>query len=592
MIDSIIHLNRTDKLSNKAQSDINISYGNIAVEAKENFQPTASESQFDTLAQLQQYNLNFPNYANPCELYQTVLDGTALALPSVPEQTNIGLWSKQTSNDDGTFTTPIVLTLTSYGKYTSEGLTLTFDTDNGIYSNHISIVWYRDNEELSREDFFLDSASYYCENKVSLYNKIEITFFNLNMPQNRLRLRSIDYGYGTAFKGNELKEIKLIQEIDPISSEISINTVDFTVCNNSEKELSFQEKQPISIYFNGELKATVFVNNSVRNTKKDWKIQCEDYIGILDGIYYYGGIYNNVNAGLIISDIFSVANVPYSIEDELSAARISGYIPYTTCGEALKQVAFAIQAVVDTSNGDKVRIFSLGNDIKQTIPLDRVLQGQKFPNYDAVTGVEITAHTYKAINEESTVYDANESGIGNDIFVVFSEPMHTLNIVNGEILESGANYAKINAYSGCVLSGKKYQHTMNIRTLDNPYVLASEVKKRASIDGATLVSEINVDNVLNKCYNYIVNTKEVRFRAVEGKHVTIEGFKYGKNKYGNFKYGNENIKIITRDLPINVGDVLNVETEYMGNVLGRNIRQTFSLSDGIIIKDIIVKGDR
>ena len=65
-----------------------IRYGDVAPEAKENFVPTASESEFDTLAQLQQYNLNFPNYANPCELYQTVLDGTATAFPSVPEQAN------------------------------------------------------------------------------------------------------------------------------------------------------------------------------------------------------------------------------------------------------------------------------------------------------------------------------------------------------------------------------------------------------------------------------------------------------------------------------------------------------------------------
>ena len=42
-----------------------IKYGDGAPEAKENFVPTASESEFDTLAQLQQYNLNFPNYANP-----------------------------------------------------------------------------------------------------------------------------------------------------------------------------------------------------------------------------------------------------------------------------------------------------------------------------------------------------------------------------------------------------------------------------------------------------------------------------------------------------------------------------------------------
>ena len=593
MIDSIIHLNPIYKPVAIAKNDVFIRYGNIAPEAKENFFPSASENEFDTLAQLQQYNLNFPNYANPCELYQTVLDGTAEAFPSMPENANLGLWSEQISNDDGIFATPIVLTLTSDGKYTSEGLTLTFDVENGIYPNHISIVWYRDGKELSREDFFPDSASYYCENKVDFYNKVEITFFDLNMPKNRLKLRSIDYGYGVVFQGDELKGVKLIQEIDPISSEISINTGDFTVYSKSGIEFSFTTKQPISVYFNGRLQSTVFVKKSVRKTKSTWQIQGEDYIGILDGIYYYGGIYNNVSAGILISDIFSVANVPYSIENGLNDIIISGYIPYTTCREALMQVAFAIQAVVDTSNSDVVKIFSLDDEVKQKIPLDRIFQGQNFPEDDAVTGVEVVSHTYKAINEESIVYEAEESGTGNGIFVKFSEPMHTLNIINGEILESGANYARIDAYSGCVLSGKKYEHTMQTKRLDNPYVLASEAKKIASISNATLVSANNIDNVLNKCYNYITKTKGVRLRAIECKRIMGgEYIKYGEQKYGSFKYGEKSAKIVIRDKPINIGEMLDIETEYLGNIVGRNIKQTFSLSGGTIVKDIVIKGDK
>ena len=116
-----------------------IRYGDVAPEAKENFVPTASESKFDTLTQLQQYNLDFPNYANPCGLYSVVLDGTASAFPSVPEQANLGLWSERITNENGLFVDengneePIILTLTSKGQYSSQGLTFTFDTYNQIY---------------------------------------------------------------------------------------------------------------------------------------------------------------------------------------------------------------------------------------------------------------------------------------------------------------------------------------------------------------------------------------------------------------------------------------------------------------------------
>ena len=253
-----------------------IQYGDVAPEAKENFVPTASESEFDTLAQLQQYNLNFPNYANPCELYQTVLDGTAQAFPSAPDDANMGLWSEQLSNDDGTFTEPIVLEFESAGQYSSQGLTLTFDTYNNIYATRLNIKWLRITDEgittLADKDFTPDNAFYFCHKKVENYNKVVITFYSLNMPKNRLKLRVIDYGYGTIFYGGELRNTKIIQEIDPISTQISINTADFTLDSKTNIEYSFQQRQPLSVYFNGELKATTFVKSAKRKARFLWEI--------------------------------------------------------------------------------------------------------------------------------------------------------------------------------------------------------------------------------------------------------------------------------------------------------------------------------
>ena len=422
-----------------------IRYGDVAPEAKENFIPSVNDkADFVNLSQLQQYNLNFPNYANPCELYQTVLDGTAQAFPSVPEQANLGLWSERISNDKGFFVDengekePIVLTLTSEGQYSSQGFTFTFDTYNQIYPTHINIKWFRyaegTMEELSPDggvNFYPDNAFYFCRNFVKNYNKVVITFHSLNMPKNRLKLRVIDYGYGAFFYGDELRGVKLIQEIDPISTQISINTADFTLDSKTDMEYSFQAKQPLSVYFNGELKATTFVKKSTRKAKRLWSVQSEDYIGLMDSIPYYGGIYTEKNAVELLTDIFTVAKVTYSIDDVFADAVVTGYIPFTTCREALMQVAFAIQAVVDTSNSDVVKVFALEEDVKQTIPLNRIMQGQNFADEETVTGVEVTVHAYKSITETIDAYDSTESGTGENIFVKFREPLHDLSIMNG-----------------------------------------------------------------------------------------------------------------------------------------------------------------
>ena len=117
---------------------VRIEYGDIAVEAKESFvASTTDKANFVDLSQFQKYNLNVENYANPCEMYQTLLDGSMSLFPDYPENENMGLWSESISGADGSFTNAPVLTLQSTGQYMSVGLTLTFDTDNNIFANDI-----------------------------------------------------------------------------------------------------------------------------------------------------------------------------------------------------------------------------------------------------------------------------------------------------------------------------------------------------------------------------------------------------------------------------------------------------------------------
>lgn len=576
------------------RNGVAIQYGDVAVEAKENFTPTASESEFDTLNQLQQYNLSFTNYGNPCELYSVLLDGETELLPQDYDGLNIGLISENISETDGTFTEPIVLTLESVGQYTSQGLTFTFDTYNEIYAKDINIKWYRVVEGaetlLDDVDFVPDSAFYFCQNQVLNYNKLVITFNAINMPENRLRLRVIDYGYGTFFYGDELRNVKLIQEIDPISSRISINTADFTLDSKGSIEYNFQQKQPLSVYFNGILRATTFVKSSKRKAKFLWDVKSEDYISLMDSTPFAGDIYNNKDAVALLEEIFAVAKVPYTISDDFDGLTVTGYIPYTTCREALMQVAFAIMAVVDTSNSENVDVFKLDTTPTQTIPLNRIMQGQNFDTGDRVTAVEVLSHTYTPISETVEAYKAEDSGTGQNIFVKFSEPLHDLSITNGTIVSRETNYAIIDANTNCVLTGQKYDHITTAHKQNNPVILASDLENVIAIEQATLVSNNNVDNVLQNCYNWLIKTDTTNLKIVEGKTVIENGIlKYGQKKYGTFKYGEEIPPTIIYDEVVDVGDTIRAETEYLGIVEGVAIKQTYSLNGNIIIKDTVMK---
>ena len=192
---------------------------------------------------------------------------------------------------------------------------------------------------------------------------------------------------------------------------------------------------------------------------------------------------------------------------------------------------------------------------------------------------------------------ANESGKGQNIFVKFSEPLHDLTIINGTFATDDegnelkhTNYAVINARAGCILQGQKYEHTTQTRRKDNPVVLASEVEKVVTIENATLVSQYNIDNVLEKCYNWLIKTNQTNLKIVEGKHVQYGDYiKYGEKKYGTFKYGEKYPNIVTYDKGVNVGEIINAETEYLGVVSGRLIKQSFNLNGNIIVKEAVLK---
>lgn len=577
-----------------------IQYGDVAPEAKENFYPAASESEFDSLLQLQEYNLNFLNYANPCEKYQTILDGESIEFPSNPKGCNFGLWSTQVSDDNGNFANPIVLELESSGQYSSQGLTLTFDTFNEIYATSVNIKWLRvidgNVAVISEKNYTPDKAFYFCQNWVENYNKLIITFYSINMPYNRLKLRVIDYGYGTFFYGDELRNVTLIQEIDPISTQISINTVDFVLDSKSDMVYSFQAKQPLSVYYNGELKATAFVKSSKRKARTLWEMKCEDYIGLMDSIPYPGGMYENHNSYELIEHIFSVAKIPCKIDENFRDVTVTGYIEYSTCREALMQVAFAVQAVVDTSNSEVVKVFRGNDETTQEVPLNRIMQGQNFKDEETVTDVSIMVHSYvpkEEIPENAiNVYNALEDGVGQNIYVRFPEPLFGLYTNGGgEILEYNSNYAIVNVTSKYFrLSGYGYEHYTKTVSKKNPLVLASEIKKSVVIKDATLVSDANVNAVLDKCYNWLTKTHTTNLDIVEGKHVQYGDYiKYGNIKYGEWPYKHKYPNIISYDKVVNVGDVISAETEYLGVVTGRLIKQKYKLTGNVVIKEAVLR---
>ena len=138
-----------------------------------------------------------------------------------------------------------------------------------------------------------------------------------------------------------------------------------------------------------------------------------------------------------------------------------------------------------------------------------------------------------------------------------------------------------------VLSGKTYEHTEVVKSVKNPYLLSTDPEHIMSVQGATLVSPQNIDELKQKCYDYFEQTRKVNSRIVERKSRSNIGVKYGEKTYGSFKYCGSTS--VTGDQAVKVGDLVNIETEYLGSIRGRVLKQTFNLNGGILVKNTVIK---
>lgn len=580
---------------------VSIQYGDIAPNAKENFNITTTEDYLNKVDNLYRYNMELTNYGNPCELYQTVLDGNSTLIPSNTTDINEGIWSEQVTDEDGKFVSPIRILLQSEEQYSSQGFTFTFDKFNNIYPTNINIAWQREIDgeitTLSTQTFTPDSGVYFCRNQVNNFNRVLIRVYSLNMPYNRLKIECIDYGYGTIWYGDQLSNVKCIQEIDPIATSVPICTTDFTLNSKNDMIYSFQNTQPIITRFNDKIINATFIKKGTRTSQHVWEVQSEDYVSLMSNVTYVGGMYTDENAYDLLVNIFTTAKVPYEIPDEIKELTITGYLPYTNCKDALIYVLFAIQYIATTANLDHVKVCRLNNEISQTIGLDRIMQNPKFENTDTVTGVKLSVYTYKRNSDDVDVYKAEDSGTGENIFVKFSEPLHDLAIKNGSFVKDengndmvGTNYAYINANDGCLLWGEKYTKTETFVTKDNPVTLALDTDNVITYTNNTLINPNNADMVAENCLNYNVVNQKSTLKIVDRYITPLDTYPvYNECTYGELNYMQLSNNPGYFDKYTYVGDKIAYKTEYNGDMTGTIIKQTFTLNGNNINKETVLK---
>lgn len=506
-----------------------IMFGFVDVTAKEDSSLTVNDKQdFVDLADLKEEELEEVKYGT-CEKNQFALDGTFELMPDTLD--NMGWWSNQMSDEDGNFTTPLTMEINFTQPHSSLGISLIF-SKAGDYCSKLNTKFYGISGNLiCNVDFYPDRYDYVCNKVVEDYTKIVITFYGTNNPYRYLKLYRILYGANVLFEGDNLMSANILEEVDLLSSEVSINTLDFTVYSADDKfniinpegfYRLLQQRQKLhvteTIVKEEKVKGmgTFYLDTWKNEKDKTMKFGAIDLIGVIDKTDFNGGMYKDVTFASLLGEIFTSAGLEsdeYEIQEDLKQITLTGYIPICSHREALQQVIFAVGAVADCSRSDKIKIYTV-EDLEENNIIEKanIFQGtREIEQNELVTGVQIVSHTY-AEGEELEELAKQELDIG-DNKILFSEPVHDLTCTGGTIVESNCNYAIINCTEATevTITGYKYKDNLQTYLVEVKNLNSSQKQNTLKIENAYLINKSNAKTVAKRVLDYYQKTYRTSF---------------------------------------------------------------------------------
>lgn len=296
-----------------------------------------------------------------------------------------------------------------------------------------------------------------------------------------------------SFAGRKIKALKIHKEIGLLTDQLAIDTLTAEV--ESETKPTVGRYTPITVYRDGEVTG-VFFNGQIKDSgKQHYSIYAESDIALLDYDYHPGGMYAGVNAGVVIAEI--MGDVPYAIHPDVAALKLYGYLPYASKRQNIQQILIATGAAIRRNSEGNMYFTALTGETKGVFDGSRIFDGGELLEEPIVTAVQVTEHEYVETNEEMEL--VAETFTSAETFK-FAEPVHSLAITGGTILESSVNHAKIQGTGDVTLTGKKYRHTTKIITKGT--VTGTPTDKTVTVTDATLITAINSSHVAQRLYDY------------------------------------------------------------------------------------------
>lgn len=318
------------------------------------------------------------------------------------------------------------------------GLTILFDTLNQVYPKIVKVSLYSvdesGNEALITEanNSKVSDAALYIDIAAENVSLIKIEAGKMNLPYARLKIANIFCGKILRIS-DEIMACDIIEQINPISEYLPYNTCDITMRNSSGIVYDETKRQTFEVYHNGKLRGVYFAYGILSITDSTTKYMCYDCIGLLEKYVFLGDVYNEISVEELVDKIFSSAGIeemkPKSFPN--TGYKVSGWIPITTCRNALWMVLNAYGWCANTARRRRIEILnydihplSISSNISNTAD---AAFGYSLTDRDYVTSVEVKFSKYyipsASEGRTSKRYSWEDYGKGiTPIYIEMEEP--------------------------------------------------------------------------------------------------------------------------------------------------------------------------
>lgn len=465
-------------------SKTKILYKDVAPGADRDAKLTSLEHSDDSNLDLLPFGVE-PRPVATLERNRWLLNGTF----QLRETQKLAFWSSVLSDTEGSFGEyPPSITVTFSQQYSSTGITVMFDRATGEYCSAINIKWFQGETLKADVDFTPDSTEYFCEQKVTSYDKLVLTFLKTAVPCRYAKVDHIVFGVWRTFGMSELRSASVINEIDGIAETLPISTFKWTLDSRKNVDFMFQLKQPVEIYNDANLLGVYYIDNHSRKTARIYNIDCYDAIGVMDESPFPGGVYSEKSAKDLLAEIVGTDfDIIYA--DDVDDMPLTGILRSGTRRSAIQQIAFAWGVCVATDGGAEVRVFNLDTVLRE-IGKEQTFSGVSIETASIVTEVCVTAHTYT----EDASGDVDIGGV-------------------------------------------KYADTKTVYKVSNPDVTANDKQNVKEFRDATLVSPSNAQQTAQRIYDWYLLRNTAKANIV-WKGESLGDFVSIPNTWGSANKGN------------------------------------------------------